>query len=44
MIEIFGPSGVVLDSRAGDISVSCLEDLKIESVVGAVSNFIYVHE
>lgn len=40
MIEVFGPSGVVLDSRAGDISVSCLADLKIESVVGAVSNLI----
>ncbi|KAK7582203.1 hypothetical protein V9T40_013648 [Parthenolecanium corni] len=36
MIEVFGPSGVVLDSRAGDISVSCLADLKIESVVGAI--------
>ncbi len=41
MIEIFGPAGVVLDSRAGDISVSCLTDIKFESTVGSVSSAIH---
>ncbi|XKL65889.1 hypothetical protein PGB90_009309 [Kerria lacca] len=36
MLEIFGPAGIVLDSRAGDISASCLTDLKFESVVGSI--------
>lgn len=37
MLEIFGPDGVVIDSRAGDISVVCLTNLKFESNVGVVS-------
>lgn len=31
MLDVFGPTGVVLDSRAGDISVACLADLKFEA-------------
>lgn len=31
------PLGVLMESRAGDISASCLTDLKLQSVAGAVS-------
>lgn len=36
-LELSGPQGVTIESRAGDISVSCLMDVKLESIAGAVS-------
>ncbi|XP_065219608.1 delta-sarcoglycan isoform X2 [Planococcus citri] len=36
MVDIFGPEGVILESRAGDIHVICLRDLKLQSVAGAI--------
>jgi hypothetical protein len=36
-LEVRAPLGVLMESRAGDISASCLTDLKLQSVAGAVS-------
>lgn len=35
-LELSGPQGVTIESRAGDIIVSCLMDVKLESIAGAV--------
>ncbi|KAJ9596317.1 hypothetical protein L9F63_012650, partial [Diploptera punctata] len=35
-LEVRAPQGVLMESRAGDISASCLTDLKLQSVAGAV--------
>ncbi|XP_021925157.1 delta-sarcoglycan isoform X4 [Zootermopsis nevadensis] len=35
-LEVRAPLGVLMESRAGDISASCLTDLKLQSVAGAV--------
>ncbi|KAG8232882.1 hypothetical protein J437_LFUL004752 [Ladona fulva] len=35
-LEVKGPLGVAIESRAGDISATCLTDLKLQSVAGAV--------
>lgn len=37
-LEVKGPQGVAIESRAGDISASCLTDLKLQSLAGAVNN------
>lgn len=35
-LELSGPQGVTIESRAGDITVSCLMDVKLQSIAGAV--------
>ncbi|RZF44382.1 hypothetical protein LSTR_LSTR007957 [Laodelphax striatellus] len=35
-LQIQAPAGVTIDSRAGDITASCLSDLKLESIDGAI--------
>ncbi|XP_046395178.1 delta-sarcoglycan-like [Ischnura elegans] len=35
-LEVKAPLGVAIESRAGDISATCLTDLKLQSVAGAV--------
>ncbi|XP_071452781.1 delta-sarcoglycan-like [Hetaerina americana] len=35
-LEVRAPLGVAIESRAGDISATCLTDLKLQSVAGAV--------
>ncbi|XP_050426502.1 delta-sarcoglycan isoform X2 [Adelges cooleyi] len=35
-IELSGPQGVTIESRAGDITASCLMDLKLQSISGAI--------
>ncbi|XP_024084442.1 uncharacterized protein LOC106662016 [Cimex lectularius] len=35
-LQVMAPSGVSLESRAGDISATCLTDLKLESMDGAI--------
>lgn len=35
-LELSGPQGVTIESRAGDVSVSCLMDIKLQSNAGAV--------
>ncbi|PSN47579.1 Delta-sarcoglycan [Blattella germanica] len=35
-LEVRAPFGILIDSRAGDISASCLTDLKLQSFAGAV--------
>lgn len=41
-IELSGPQGVTIESRAGDIIVSCLMDVKLESIAGAVRIIYYM--
>lgn len=36
-LNIKAPEGVGIESRAGDISASCLKDLKLQSKEGSVS-------
>jgi hypothetical protein len=35
-VQVKAPQGVAIESRAGDISASCLTDLKLQSVAGTV--------
>lgn len=35
-LELSGPQGVTIESRAGDITVSCLMDVKLQSIAGAI--------
>ncbi|XP_075213987.1 sarcoglycan delta isoform X2 [Lycorma delicatula] len=35
-LQVMAPAGVNIESRAGDISASCLKDLKMESIDGAI--------
>ncbi|XP_065346272.1 delta-sarcoglycan-like isoform X1 [Cloeon dipterum] len=35
-LQVKAPQGVAIESRAGDISASCLTDLKLQSVAGTV--------
>ncbi|XP_046394688.1 delta-sarcoglycan-like isoform X2 [Ischnura elegans] len=35
-LEVRAPLGVAIESRAGDISASCLTDLKLQSVAGTI--------
>ncbi|KAG8232880.1 hypothetical protein J437_LFUL004750 [Ladona fulva] len=35
-LKVRGPMGVAIESRAGDISASCLTDLKLQSLAGTI--------
>ncbi|XP_069704085.1 delta-sarcoglycan isoform X2 [Periplaneta americana] len=41
-LEVRAPLGVLMESRAGDISASCLTDLKLQSVAGAARHNVGV--
>lgn len=36
-LQVKAPEGIGIESRAGDISASCLKDLKLQSKEGTVS-------